>query len=118
VPQSLRPAHVFRPVTKREPAIPQPAGSVSMERRETYKGHPIEVRSRAGERFAEGAAGSEDELELLIDEKPVPHGRLPDGTYFLGDYAYDWTDDLTELARRFIDHRDRADDARRRGPGQ
>jgi hypothetical protein len=66
------------------------------ERRE-YEGHRIEVRGREGQR------------ELLIDDVPVRYGQLPNGQYFLHDYAYDWTDNLTELAQKFIDYRRRAD---------
>jgi hypothetical protein len=43
---------------------------------------------------------------------PVRYGRLPDGSYFLDDYAYDWSDDLVEVARRYIDYRERSAKAR------
>jgi len=46
---------------------------------------------------------------LLIDGANVPYGQFQEGKYFLHDYAYDWVDDLTELARRYIDYRDKAD---------
>ena len=46
----------------------------------------------------------ENELELLIDDEPIRYGRLPNGSYFLDEYAYDWRDDLMDLARRFINH--------------
>jgi hypothetical protein len=45
--------------------------------------------------------------------KPEPHGQLPDGSYALHEYAYDWSDNLMDLAKRFIDYRDRADKIRR-----
>ena len=51
--------------------------------------------------------------ELLIDEQPVRYGQLPDGSYALHDYAYDWDEDLIELARRFIDYQDQAEAVRR-----
>lgn len=66
-----------------------------------YKGHRIELRAR------------EAEPELLIDDVPVRHGQLPDGKYFLHEYAYDWRDNLMDLAQRFIDYRERADAIRR-----
>jgi hypothetical protein len=69
--------------------------------RQEHKGHRIELRARE--------AGP----ELLIDDEPIRYGRLPDGTYFLNEYAYDWRDNLMDLARRFIDYRDRADQIRR-----
>jgi hypothetical protein len=78
--------------------------------RHEYKGHSIELRAR-GERVA--AAEGEEELELLIDDESVRYGRLPDGSYALEEYAYDWTDDLMDLAQRYIDYRDRADEIRR-----
>jgi hypothetical protein len=69
-----------------------------MEREEReYEGHRIELRGR------------EDQRELLIDDVPVSYGQLPNGLYFLHDYAYDWTDNLTELAQKFIDYRSRVD---------
>lgn len=51
-------------------------------------------------------------LELLIDGEPVRYGQLPGGQYFLYEYAYDWTNDLTDLARKWIDHQTRAEEIR------
>ena len=62
-----------------------------------YNGRRIEIRGRG------------DKLELLIDDVPVGYGRLPNGMFFLNNYAYDWTDDLMELARRYIDYRGRVE---------
>lgn len=44
---------------------------------------------------------------LRVDGVPLRYGKLPSGKYFLHDYAYDWTDDLVELARRYIAYRKR-----------
>ncbi|MFD0857141.1 hypothetical protein ACFQ07_33355 [Actinomadura adrarensis] len=66
-----------------------------------YNGHHIELVSR------------ESGLELFIDGQQVAYGRLPEGDYFLHDYAYDWTDDLMDLAQRWIDYRAKADELRR-----
>ena len=63
--------------------------------RQQYKGRQIEIR--------DGTRG----LELLIDNVPMGYGRLPNGQFFLDDYAYDWSDDLVELARRYISYRER-----------
>lgn len=60
-----------------------------------HEGHRIEIRERDGR------------PELLIDDVPVAYGRLPNGQLFLDRYAYDWTDDLLELARRYITYRRR-----------
>lgn len=68
-----------------------------------YEGHRIELVSRE--------AGT----ELLIDGEQVPYGRLPEGDFFLHDYAFDWTDDLMDLAQRRIDYRTKADSLRRGG---
>jgi hypothetical protein len=65
-----------------------------------YEGHRIELREREGK------------PELLIDKAPVRYGQLPSGKYFLQKYAYDWSDDLIEVARRFIKYRDRAEKIR------
>jgi hypothetical protein len=81
--------------------------------RHEYKGHRIELRQREGREERAGSAEREEELELLIDDESVRYSQLPDGRYALEDYAYDWTDDLMDLAQRFIDYRDRADGIRR-----
>jgi hypothetical protein len=65
-----------------------------------YEGHKIEFREREGKR------------ELLIDNKAVRYGQLPNGKYFLRDYAYDWSDDLVEVARRYIKYRQRVEKIR------
>ena len=82
--------------------------------RHEYRGHNIELRAREGREERVGAAEHEEELELLIDDETVRYGQLPDGQYALEEYAYDWTDDLLDLAQRFIDYRERADEVRRR----
>ena len=63
--------------------------------RQQFRGRQIEIR--------EGKQGP----ELRIDDVPIKYGRLPDGQFFLDDYAYDWTDDLGDLARRYIEYRER-----------
>jgi hypothetical protein len=62
-----------------------------------YEGHRIEIHKRA------------DKSDLLIDNVPVAYGQLPNGMFFLDNYAYDWTNDLMELARRSIDYRGRVE---------
>ena len=88
--------------------------------RQEYKGHRIEVRAREGrEEVRAGAAEREEKLELLIDDESVRYRQLPDGRYALEEYAYDWTDDLMDLAQRFIDYRERAEEIRREAePGE
>ena len=83
--------------------------------RQEYKGHRIEERAREGreEEVRARETEREEELELLIDDEPIRYGQLPDGRYALEGYAYDWTDDLMDLARRFIDYRARAEELRR-----
>ena len=81
--------------------------------RQEYKGHRIELRAREADELRAPEAEREEELELLIDDQPVRYGQLPDGQYALHEYAYDWTDNLMDLARKFIDYRDRADEIRR-----
>ncbi len=72
---------------------------------EEYKGYRIELRSAQTEREAEP--------ELLIDGEPIRYGQLPDGQYYLEEYAYDWRQDLMDLARRFIDYRSKTKEVRR-----
>jgi hypothetical protein len=73
--------------------------------RRSYHGRAIELRRRRFELDAEP--------ELLVDDEPVPYGRLPDGQYYLHEYAYDWRDSLLDLTPRFIDYLTRADEVRR-----
>ncbi len=70
-----------------------------------YRDHRIELRAREGLR--------EEQPELLIDDEPVRYGQLPDGSYALNEYAYDWHDNLIDLAKRCIDYRDQVDEMRR-----
>jgi hypothetical protein len=79
--------------------------------RQEYKGHRIELRALEELRAREANRG--EELELLIDDEPVRYSRLPDGLYALEEYAFDWRYDLMDLARRFIDYRERAEEIRR-----
>ena len=81
--------------------------------RQEYKGHRIELRPREGRRAEREEDLDLQDLELHIDEQPVRYGQLPDGLYALEEYAFDWTDDLMELARRYIDYREGAEEIRR-----
>ena len=83
--------------------------------RQEYKGHTIElrapedreeVRARGGREELRAPEGREEELELLIDKQPVRYSKLPNGRYALEEYAYDWQENVPDLARRFIDYRD------------
>jgi hypothetical protein len=65
-----------------------------------YEGHRVELRQQ------------DSEMELLIDGRPVRYGQLPDGPFYLHDYAYDWSDDLMEVARRYIDYLARVETVR------
>jgi hypothetical protein len=78
-----------------------------------YRGHRIELRIEAEEERAAREQGREALPKLLIDSQPVRYGRLPDGSYALQEYAYDWRDNLIDLAKRFIDYKDEADGVRR-----
>jgi hypothetical protein len=68
--------------------------------RKEYAGRRIELCEREGR------------PELLIDNALVPYGRLPNGKYYLDEYAYDWTDNLLDLAQRFVDYQRKADKIR------
>lgn len=81
--------------------------------RQEYKGHRIELRVHAADELRAREVEREEELELLIDDQPVRYGQLPDGSYALHEYAYDWSDNLMDLAKRFIDYRDMANKIRR-----
>jgi hypothetical protein len=80
------------------------------EEHQDYRGHRIELRSAE---LAE-KGGREAAPVLLVDEEHIAYRQLPGGSYALEQYAYDWQEDLMELARSFIDHRRRVDEARRR----
>lgn len=83
---------------------------MAVESRE-YKGHLIELVSpETTEGLIEDRAEiSEAPMTLLIDGELVPYGQMPGGQYFLHDYAYDWTNDLLDLAQRWIDYRAKKD---------
>jgi hypothetical protein len=78
-----------------------------------YKGHRIELRPREDLEAAREEDPDLEDLELLIDEQPVRFIQLADGSYALEEYAYDWTDDLMDLAQRYIDYQERAQEIRR-----
>lgn len=67
---------------------------------EKYEGHLIELQEKDGK------------IQLLIDKKPLKYGKLPDGTYYLHEYAYDPSDNLMDLAKKFIKHRNKANKIR------
>lgn len=75
--------------------------------KETYKGHRIELREADGQ--AAGVGGAASEGELLIDGAKVPYGKLPEGQYYLRDYAYDWHDKLVDVARKYVDYIEKGD---------
>jgi hypothetical protein len=81
--------------------------------RQEYKGHRIELRAREDVEAARKEDPDLEDLELLIDEQPVRYSQLPDGSYALEEYAYDWQDDLIDLAQRYIDYQERAEQIRR-----
>ena len=84
-----------------------------------YKGHRIELRAHDVDELRALGTERETGLELLIDDEPVRYGQLPDGSYALHEYAYEWSDNLMDLAKRFIDYRNRADKIRRKvKPGE
>jgi hypothetical protein len=80
--------------------------------RQEYKGHRIERRAHEGHDVRAREAGRGEDFQLLIDDEPVRYGQLPDGQYALQEYPYDWSDDLMQFARKFIDYRARADQIR------
>lgn len=81
--------------------------------RQEYKGHRIELRAPEADQLAARSTARAAEPELLIDDQPVRYGQLPDGQYALQEYAYDWHDNLMDLAQSFIDYRERTDEIRR-----
>lgn len=84
-----------------------------------YKGHHIELRARDVDELRTPGAEREPGFKLLIDDKPVRYGQLPNGSYSLHEYAYDWSDNLMDLAKRFIDYRNRVNEIRREAkPGE
>lgn len=92
---------------------------------EEYKGHRIELRVPEDDELKIGGAqpmgmpkskpNADDRPELLIDNKPIQYGQLPDGKYFLQEYAYDWRNDLKDLARGFIDYQIKSEEIRVEG---
>lgn len=63
-----------------------------------HDGHSIEL------------VDDESEPTLLVDGEPVRWGRFADdGQFFLYRYAYDPDDSLVEVAKRYVEHRDRVE---------
>jgi hypothetical protein len=66
-----------------------------------HNGHKIEVAARA------------HDADLLIDGEPVRWGQFSgDGQFFLYRYAYDPDDSLIEVARRYVEYRERVEQHR------
>jgi len=63
---------------------------------EEYEGRHIELQQQ------------KETVQLLIDKKNIKYGQMPDGSYFLYKYAYDPSDNLMDLARKFIKHQHKA----------
>jgi len=57
-----------------------------------YKGQKIEVRA------------AETDETLSINNRPIKWDKSPEDSYFLEKYAYDWKDNLEDLAKKFIDY--------------
>jgi hypothetical protein len=86
--------------------INQEVASMESEHQD-YKGHHIELRAREVRESRALAVENEPKFELLIDNIPVQYGQLSGGSYYLHEYAYDWSENLMDLAKKFIDKRDR-----------
>lgn len=95
----------------REEAVVSPSAGDEEWGTEEYHGHRIEILSRRPSAREHDA--SEAEPVLIIDGKEIAYDRLPDGSYFLRDYAFDWRDNLRDLAQAFVDYRTAADRIRR-----
>jgi hypothetical protein len=77
-----------------------------------YLGHRVElhVTEREGNRTVEPQATKGEDRpapELFIDGQLVAVERLFDGTYFLPENAYNWSDDLGKLAEELVEYRAR-----------
>lgn len=77
-----------------------------------YKGHHIELRASDLRTFG-AELEREPELELVIDDKPIIYGQLPDGSYALQEYAYDWQNNLIDLAKKFVDYQETSEKIKR-----
>jgi len=85
-------------------------GIMQMEtEQQEYKGHNIELRKHQGGTLQSFGVENTSEPELLIDGESVQYGQLPDGSYALREYAYDWEYNLMELAKKLIDYREIAE---------
>ena len=79
--------------------------------RQDYNGHQIELRARPAR---EGLSAQEAGTELLIDGDVVQYMQMPDGSYALSEYAYDPSDNLMDLSKRFIDYQNKGNNIRRK----
>ena len=79
---------------------------------QVYKGHHIELRARASDVHTFGAE-IDREPELIIDGEPIKYGQLPDGSYALQEYAFDWHNNLIDLAKKFVDYQETSEKIKR-----
>jgi hypothetical protein len=66
-----------------------------------HRGRRIELRDQRGR------------PQLLIDGKALRLGQLPSGKFYLKEYAFDWADEPVDLAKRYIDFRQRVEEVKR-----
>lgn len=55
------------------------------------------------------------DLRVVIDGEPIRYGKVADG-YYLETFAYDRDPSLLEVIKRYLDHRDAAEERRKGGP--
>jgi len=80
--------------------------------RKEHRGHVVELREAEPAAMSKQGAARAVGPELVIDGQPIKWGRLPDGRYFLDEYAYDWRENLMDLAVSFIDYQTRSAERR------
>lgn len=74
------------------------------EHHETYKGREIVVKQRSTEAHRGPEALETQEMELLIDGKPVFIVQNSAGQYLAAGFAFDPQSSPLELAKKIIDY--------------
>jgi hypothetical protein len=88
---------------KKKVASDKAGPSLPDQRRETYNGHevviPIDERNK----------------RISVDGRSVRYDVTDRGEFYLDKYAYDRAKSLDEVIKRYLDHLDRVQQARKEG---
>lgn len=68
-----------------------------------YRGHSVSLGVGSTDLKLFHRANDVARPTLRIDDHIVPYGQLPDGQFFLREFAYEWSYSIHTLATAYID---------------